>query len=124
MARQRTGKVEGSAAKARQPKSKTTKATTRTTTTATTKATTKSASKTAKSTRATAQSTKMIHKSMPVAEVTAGLKPTFNEIRDRAYQIYLVRGAVPGYSEGDWLQAERELRELKAAQAASGKRRR
>jgi hypothetical protein len=31
------------------------------------------------------------------------------EIRDRAYQIYLQRGAHPGYELEDWLQAEREL---------------
>jgi hypothetical protein len=32
-------------------------------------------------------------------------------IRDRAYQIYLQRGAQPGYELEDWLQAERELNE-------------
>jgi hypothetical protein len=31
------------------------------------------------------------------------------EIRDRAYEIYLKRGAEPGYELEDWLQAEREL---------------
>ena len=31
------------------------------------------------------------------------------EIRDRAYKIYLQRGAQPGYELEDWLQAEREL---------------
>jgi Protein of unknown function (DUF2934) len=31
------------------------------------------------------------------------------EIRDRAYEIYLKRGARPGYELEDWLQAEREL---------------
>jgi hypothetical protein len=31
------------------------------------------------------------------------------EIRDRAYEIYLQRGAQPGYELQDWLQAEREL---------------
>jgi hypothetical protein len=30
-------------------------------------------------------------------------------IRDRAYEIYLQRGAQPGYELEDWLQAEREL---------------
>ena len=30
------------------------------------------------------------------------------EIRDRAYEIYLQRGAQPGYEVEDWLQAERE----------------
>lgn len=31
------------------------------------------------------------------------------EIRNRAYDIYLERGAQPGYEMEDWLQAEREL---------------
>jgi hypothetical protein len=31
------------------------------------------------------------------------------EIRNRAYDIYLQRGAQPGYEVEDWLQAEREL---------------
>lgn len=31
------------------------------------------------------------------------------EIRNRAYGIYLQRGAQPGYEVEDWLQAEREL---------------
>jgi hypothetical protein len=30
-------------------------------------------------------------------------------IRDRAYEIYLHRGAQPGHELEDWLQAEREL---------------
>ena len=31
------------------------------------------------------------------------------EIRIRAYEIYLRRGGQPGYELEDWLQAEREL---------------
>ena len=31
------------------------------------------------------------------------------EIRDRAYEIYLQRGAQSGYEVEDWLQAEREV---------------
>lgn len=31
------------------------------------------------------------------------------EIRNRAYEIYLQRGAQPGHEVQDWLQAEREL---------------
>jgi hypothetical protein len=31
------------------------------------------------------------------------------EIRARAYEIYLQRGEEPGDEVGDWLQAEREL---------------
>jgi Protein of unknown function (DUF2934) len=32
------------------------------------------------------------------------------EIRNRAYEIYLQRGEQSGYELGDWLQAEREIR--------------
>ncbi len=37
-------------------------------------------------------------------------KVTDEEIRQRAYEIYLTRGAAPGGELDDWLQAERELR--------------
>ncbi len=37
-------------------------------------------------------------------------EPTDEEIRQRAYEIYLARGATPGYELDDWLQAESELR--------------
>ena len=37
-------------------------------------------------------------------------EPTEEEIRQRAYEIYLARGAAPGDEVEDWLQAERELR--------------
>jgi hypothetical protein len=33
-----------------------------------------------------------------------------HEIRRRAYEIYLERGAQPGLELEDWLQAERELK--------------
>jgi len=32
-----------------------------------------------------------------------------HEIRTRAYELYLARGAQPGRELEDWLQAEREL---------------
>ncbi len=34
---------------------------------------------------------------------------TDEEIRQRAYEIYLARGATAGYELEDWLRAEREL---------------
>lgn len=37
-------------------------------------------------------------------------EPTDQEIRERAYQIYLERGCEPGHHLDDWIQAERELR--------------
>jgi hypothetical protein len=36
--------------------------------------------------------------------------PSREEIRLRAYEIYLERGGLPGNELDDWLQAERELR--------------
>jgi hypothetical protein len=36
-------------------------------------------------------------------------QPTHDEIRIRAYQIYLARGGDHGMDEQDWFQAEREL---------------
>jgi Protein of unknown function (DUF2934) len=40
-------------------------------------------------------------------------EPAREEIERRAYELYLTRGAVPGFDQDDWLQAEREI---KAAQ--------
>ena len=42
-------------------------------------------------------------------------------IRERAYEIYVQRGAKGGHADGDWLTAEAELKELKkkAAMLAS-----
>jgi len=36
------------------------------------------------------------------------------EIESRAYEIYLARGAVHGYDQDDWLQAEREFKEAQS----------
>jgi hypothetical protein len=38
--------------------------------------------------------------------------PTQDQIKLRAYQIYLERGARPGQELEDWLRAERELQKL------------
>lgn len=40
---------------------------------------------------------------------TSARKPTADEIRRRAYELYLARRGVGGSPEQDWLQAEREL---------------
>ena len=127
MARQRSDKGERGTGKARRAKPKADRASTK----ATAKATSRSVSKTAKSTKTTrtakpkrtaAKPARVIQKSMPAADVTAGLEPNFQEVQERAYQIYLGRGGVPGDSTLDWLQAERELREFRTARAASRKR--
>ena len=57
------------------------------------------------------------------AEVTSseiGNPVPEEEIRYRAYEIYLERGEQPGCDLDDWLQAERELQrgDLKREQAA------
>ncbi len=38
--------------------------------------------------------------------------PTEEQIRRRAYEIYLQRGCQPGHDRDDWLQAEYELMQL------------
>jgi hypothetical protein len=52
-------------------------------------------------------------------EVSAGNSARDDEIRRRAYEIYLERGEQPGCALDDWLQAERELERgvLRRAQA-------
>jgi hypothetical protein len=37
-------------------------------------------------------------------------RPSVDEIRRRAYEIYTERGRTPGQELDDWLRAERELR--------------
>ncbi len=37
--------------------------------------------------------------------------PSLEEIKLRAYEIYVERGRIDGFEEVDWLQAERELTE-------------
>ena len=42
--------------------------------------------------------------------VSVSADPTHEEISARAYELYLARGSLDGYSEEDWLLAEAELR--------------
>ena len=53
-----------------------------------------------------------VQKAVPQAPAreTPRQEVTDEEIRQRAYEIYLHRGAAPGFELGDWLQAEREFR--------------
>jgi hypothetical protein len=49
----------------------------------------------------------------PRAEnAAANHEPNHDEIRRRAYEIYLEGGSLPGRELGDWLRAERELRKV------------
>lgn len=54
-----------------------------------------------------------------VANTSANDTPSREEIRLRAYDIYLERGGVPGNELDDWLQAEGEL-ESAALRKANG----
>ena len=52
------------------------------------------------------------------AEDTSAINaPSREEVRLRAYEIYLQRGGLPGNELDDWLQAERELQGASAAKA-------
>jgi hypothetical protein len=51
-------------------------------------------------------------KAAPAAEQTKQMmrgEPTAEQIRNRAYEIYVSRGDAPGDELQDWLLAEREL---------------
>jgi Protein of unknown function (DUF2934) len=45
-------------------------------------------------------------------EISARSAPSDEEIRRRAYEIYLERGGLPGDEIDDWLRAERELQKV------------
>jgi hypothetical protein len=49
---------------------------------------------------------------LPAPQKVERKRPTIteNDLRLRAYEIYLQRGTNPGNEIGDWLQAERELK--------------
>jgi hypothetical protein len=45
-------------------------------------------------------------------DTSANHEPSHEEIRRRAYEIYLEHGSLPGKELDDWLQAERELQKV------------
>jgi hypothetical protein len=50
-------------------------------------------------------------RSKPAANIAAfAMGPTEEQVRQRAYEIYVARGARPGNPDWDWQQAELELR--------------
>ena len=57
------------------------------------------------------------HQSGPHDRPAASSIPE-QRIRERAYEIYVHRGARDGHAEGDWFTAEAELKELKKKAAA------
>jgi Protein of unknown function (DUF2934) len=42
-------------------------------------------------------------------DISARRAPNHDEVRRRAYEIYIERGGLPGQELEDWLQAEREI---------------
>jgi hypothetical protein len=84
------------------------------------KSTTVKTASTAKSTRKSTQATKIVQKSKPVSEVAPGMVPSTTQIQQRAYEIFVARGATPGRDQDDWLQAERELHEELAQRTTQG----
>jgi Protein of unknown function (DUF2934) len=50
------------------------------------------------------------------------IAPTEEQIRERAYEIYLARGCETGHEISDWLAAEHELVELTASGPATIKK--
>lgn len=48
--------------------------------------------------------------SVPSQAAVAPHEPTYEEIAERAYGLYLARGAHEGDAFGDWVRAESELR--------------
>ena len=64
--------------------------------------------KTVKGTKVSAP--KMKTASTAKAAAASGSEPSHEAIAARAYELYLARGSVDGYSEEDWLIAEAELR--------------
>lgn len=49
-------------------------------------------------------------RSLPADYIPIKQEPTEEQIRRRAYELYVARGAQPGSAEADWRQAEQELR--------------
>jgi esterase/lipase superfamily enzyme len=61
----------------------------------------------------------------PTESAFANHKPNHDEIRRRAYEIYLERGGLPGRELEDWLQAESEFESAALfMQAATGEKHR
>jgi hypothetical protein len=48
-------------------------------------------------------------KKVAAATTESTTQPSHEEIAKRSYELYLQRGAVHGFHEQDWLQAEAEL---------------
>lgn len=58
----------------------------------------------------------MARKKKTAVEEPKGIEPTYEQIAERAYDLYLARGETPGHDLEDWFRAEIELREGQASQ--------
>ncbi len=54
---------------------------------------------------------------------TSSQPPTDEQIKQRAYELFLTRGATHGHDVEDWLRAQAELREAADATNAASERR-
>jgi DUF2934 family protein len=58
----------------------------------------------------------LVHDASPIQppgeDTSANHAPSHEEIRRRAYEIYLERNGLPGDELDDWLRAERELQKV------------
>lgn len=50
-------------------------------------------------------------RTMSESRVTGRSEPTQEQIRQRAFELYILRGGKPGSPQEDWCRAERELRD-------------
>jgi hypothetical protein len=66
--------------------------------------------KTVKGEKVSAPKVKAASRAKAATAAIPGAEPTHEEIAARAYELYLARGSLDGYSEEDWLLAEAELR--------------
>ncbi len=55
-----------------------------------------------------------MHSAEEAVSTVAPTYPTLEQIRMRAYELYLERGTAPGGELHDWITAERELIEVRA----------
>ncbi len=60
--------------------------------------------------RSAARRPRNVSRSKCAASITPPAAPTVEQIRQRAYEIYLARNGRPGNPDWDWQQAELELR--------------
>lgn len=51
----------------------------------------------------------------PIRAVSNPSTDLHEQVRRRAYELYVQRGRLDGFAEQDWLQAERELRTVRSA---------